>query len=614
MSSLTKPFGRTLLVLSALSAVLTGCALPPNPHQDAQFQSYTANASRPVVRPTRSISSFSESLACMDRMFRAADMPTTLVTSKQIPDASNRMPIATKEMIITALSQMSRLSNAFRYVDFEVDIARQDTVQNLTNILLNNNQMQLQRPALYITGAISFADQNVISNQFDVGTSASRLETGLSVNRNATIIGLDLHLGDFRSRTLLPGLDSANEIVIGTGSQGADMAARIGKYGVTFNVGRDYAQGSGAAIRTLVELAVIELVGKWARVPYWQCLSLDQTHPDFQRVLRDWYDETGADSARMLVKNSLTAQGYISPEAARQNLSAADMKSVLSRFQADSGMVATGDLDYATFERALRGFVAVGDDGKLTRIGWASLGVAPVITRSATATAIATKTTTTVTATTTETAPSAPTVIATALNLDMQIENLGNKASFESGQQIFASAVLNRTAYLYCYMIGADQGITRILPNASHPSLQVNAHQAVRIPDWMAPNPGFVLEAGDPGQESLLCLASERDLMPKLPEALRGASFTPIAGFKDAASLVKAYAAAAGAGELTTGTLQWRVASKRVTPPAPASATPVAAPATTPSAGTTTPSAIQTAAPGKAPAKAPTKAPAGVAR
>ena len=104
---------------------------------------------------------------------------------------SNKVPVGTKEMIITALSQMSRLSNAFRFVDYEVDIARQDTVQNLTTILLNNNQIQLQRPALYFSGAIAFVDQNVINNRFEVGTSASRLDTGYSKTRNASVIGLD---------------------------------------------------------------------------------------------------------------------------------------------------------------------------------------------------------------------------------------------------------------------------------------------------------------------------------------------------------------------------------------------------------------------------------------
>ena len=32
-----------------------------------------------------------------------------------------------------------------------------------------------------------------------------------------TVVGLDLHLGDMNSRTLYPGLDSANELVVATG-------------------------------------------------------------------------------------------------------------------------------------------------------------------------------------------------------------------------------------------------------------------------------------------------------------------------------------------------------------------------------------------------------------
>ncbi|MBV1734097.1 MAG: peptidoglycan-binding protein, partial [Hydrogenophaga sp.] len=186
--------------LLATLLLVSGCSTPMDARKDASFQSYAHASDRPTTRPVRSLSSFSDSLMCMDRLFRDAQIPTTLITSKQIPDFSGRVPVATKDMIITAISQMSRLSNAFRYVDFEVDIARQDTVQNLTTILLNNNQIRLQRPALYVSGAVAFVDQNVINNRFDVGTSASRLETGYSRDKSATIIGMELHLGDFRSR------------------------------------------------------------------------------------------------------------------------------------------------------------------------------------------------------------------------------------------------------------------------------------------------------------------------------------------------------------------------------------------------------------------------------
>jgi Domain of unknown function (DUF4384)/Putative peptidoglycan binding domain len=537
------------------SMMLVGCAMPLSAHKDAEFQSYGYAAARPVVRPVRSISGFSESLACMDRLFRVAEVPTTLITSKQIPDMSTRVPVATKEMIITAISQMSRLSNAFRYVDYEVDISRQDTVQNLTTILLNNNQIQLQRPALYVSGAIAFVDQNVLRNQMDAGTSGSRLDTGYSNSRNATVIGLDLHLGDFRTRTLIPGLDSANEIVIGNGSQGLDFAARIGKYGVTFNMGRDYAQGSGSAIRGLAELAMIELVGKWARVPYWQCLTLEQNHPKFQQVLRDWYEESGVDTARNLIKNSLANQGYYPMENSASTKDGEDFKQALSKFQADQGIVVTGVVDFSSFERALRGFVAVGEDGHLARIGWV-----PVVRPTANA------------------AASTPAVTsqAQALSIDLQIKNITtDKTSFETGQQIFASAVLGRAAYMHCYLIESEGNMVRLLPNSSQPNAQLSANQAIRIPDWMAPNPGFVLDAGSPGNEALICMASQQDPMTKLPSALKGPSFKPIAGFKGLDSIVQAYTQAMGVDGFTQSTLKWKVVPKRstaptTTPPAPA--------------------------------------------
>ena len=369
------------VVASAVSAsivLLSGCA-PLDARKDSKYLEKVYAADRPVVRPVRSISSFSDSLMCMDRMFRNSHMPTVLITSKQLPDYTGRVAVAAKEMVVTALSQMSRVSSAFRYVDYEVDIARQDTVQNLTTILLNNNQIQLQRPALYVSGAV-FMDQNVLRNNVDIGTSASRLETGYSANRSGAVLGMELHLGDFRTRTIIPGLDSANEVVIGNGSQGLDLAGRIGSYGVQFSVGRDYAQGSGPAVRTLVELGMIELLGKWSRLPYWQCLTLDQTHPDFQRQLRDWYEEGGAGIHQELVRQSLISKGYLPPDAPAFTAGNPQWREAIGRFQADSGMVVNGVVDFSTYERALRDFVAVSADGHMTRIGWNTKSAAPVTT------------------------------------------------------------------------------------------------------------------------------------------------------------------------------------------------------------------------------------------
>lgn len=542
---------------------ITGCATHPNPRDDAQFQSYASTVNRPVQRPVRSMSSFSDSLMCMDALFREAQIPTTLITSKQIPDASTRVPVATKDMIITALSQMSRLSNAFRYVDYEVDISRQDTVQNLTTILLNNNQIQLQRPALYLSGAIAFVDQNVINNRFDIGTSASRLDTGYSKSRNATIIGLELHLGDFRSRTLIPGLNSANEVIITNGGQGLDLAGRIGSYGVQFNVGRDYTQGSGAAVRTLVELATIELVGKWARVPYWQCLTLEQTHPDFQRQLRDWFDDGTPLVHHNLVQRSLISQGYLAaaPQGLMLDENSPAFVTALGRFQADSGIVVSGVVDFATYERALRNFVALGPEGKLVQIGWTSTNATPLGFKAPTV-ALAKR----------RIMPFGSGVPVgygdspAPRHIDLQIENvLVDRNAFEVGEQVFLSASLSRASYMYCFLQQADGSVMRLLPNATNPSALISANQAIRIPDWMSPTPGFIMDTTSAGTEFVGCFATDQDISTQLPQMLLTPPLSPLNDIRDLNAIKATFDSTLGQEAYTGASVQWRVVPRRAT-------------------------------------------------
>jgi len=544
-------------VLMVVVLALTGCSTPMDARKDANFQSYGHAADRPTQRPMRSMSSFSDSLQCMDRLMRDAQIPTTLITSKQIPDFSTRVPVATKDMVITALLQMSRLSNAFRYVDYEVDIARQDTVQNLTNILLNNNQIQLQRPSLYVSGSVAFVDQNVLNNRFDAGTSAARFETGYSQNRTVTIIGLEMHMGDFRTRTMIPGLDSANEVIVGNGGQGLDLAGRIRDYGWQFNVGRDYAQGSGAAVRTLVELAMIELTGKWARVPYWQCLTMEQTHPNFQRQLRDWYDEGSVGVHENLVRQSLVSKGYLSENNVKPSGPQA-LRMALAKFQADQGMVVTGVIDFNTYERALRDYVALNAQGQLIRYGWLSNSGD---------------------ATTAETDAMLPPPVSEKIyaanegprRIDLQIENiLLGRQKFNVGESVFLSMTVSRQSHMACYLASAAGQVMRLFPNPVTPNAQITANQAIRLPDWMSPNPGYVIETSAPGIEETMCIATDTSVANTLPATLNGPALTPMPGVQGLKDVTRLYEAALGADGFTSGTVAWEVGPRRASPPTPA--------------------------------------------
>ncbi len=538
-------------------ALLTACSTPMDVRKDAAFQGYGNVNGRPSVRPVRSMSSFSDSLDCMDKMLRDAQVPPTLITSKQIPDYSTRVPVATKDMIITALLQMSRLSNTFRYVDYEVDIARQDTVQNLTNILLNNNQIQLQRPSLYVSGSVSFLDQNVLINRYQAGGSSSRFDAGYSQNRNATIIGLELHLGDFRTRTLIPGMDSANEVIIGNGGQGLDLAGRIGQYGLQFNVGRDYAQGSGAAVRTLVELAVIELTGKWARVPYWQCLTLEQTHPNFQRQLRDWYDEGDTAIHRALIQSSLTAKGYLSQPTEDTKISDMVFRKALGKFQADHGMVVNGVIDFTTYERVLRDYVVLDVNGNLSSVGWMPKKSDMPVKRMATSDR----------ADMTDSARKPLGAPEAQRSIDLQIENILNgRNHFEVGEQIFLSAAVSRSSYLSCYLSNASGKVMRLIPNAIASQSAVAANQTIRMPDWMSPNPGFVIETESPGKEGMLCIATDEDVFSRLDKKLQTSALMNMPNIVGLDELLKLHQESLTESGFTYAAIYWNVIPRKISP------------------------------------------------
>ena len=594
----------TIFAAAAAALAIAGCATPYRPTaQDAAYSGHASAVNRPLIPPTRSFSSYSASLSCMDRLLRDMRLPTTLITSKNIPDASGKVSVASKEMVITALSQMSRTSSAFRFVDYEVDLVKQDTVQNLTTLLLGTNQMQIQRPALYVSGAVTFVDQSIINNQFDIGTSAARLETGYSQNRSANLVGLELHLGEFRTRTLIPGVDSSNEIVISNGGKALDVAGRIGAYGVQFNVGRDFSQGTGAAIRTLIELGIIEIIGKWARVPYWQCLSLEQTHPDFQRSLLDWYTSDSQEQRRSNMVSALSARGYFT---AGPDVGEPELKKALVRFQTDEDLVTHGLLTFEVYERALRDYVRVTPQGVFSRVGWDKSQVisiktddlfnaktladtsdtAPAITSTAAVSSTALNSATVSSPTSTSTTSTSAIAAASGNRIDLKIENVPtpanrNATSFAIGEKIFMSAVLQQTSHIWCYFQDATGTAMRIYPNATHRYSLTQANRSIRLPDWMNPNPGFFIETSDPGQENVACFAHEKDLLTTFPNViLTTPAFEPMKG-ETLASIEKLLTESAGDQSvmLYKASLGWVVRNKLE----PAAKSVAVAPPSTPS-------------------------------
>lgn len=526
------------LALAPCVLALSACSIQPTLSDRKDIIEKGITEQSPLVTPTKSASAMREGLACMDRMLAAEQVPSTLVAVKSIPDPSGLFSTGTKEMVITALSRMSRTSQAFRVVDYEVDALKQDTVQTMTSLLLNNGQIELRKPQIYVSGAISFGDKTVVSKRSSLGVSTANTDTGYSWDLLGTVVGLDLHLGDMNSRTLYPGLDSANELVVATGGRSVEIGGRatglpkhIYRLGVQYEVAADVNQGAGAAVRLLVDLATIELVGKWAKVPYWECIDYEQNHPEFKRQMRTWFDEQGAADRITLAQRVLQAEGAWSGPIDGNDSTA--LRNALALYQASLDLTPVGVVNFETYMGLLRLYAGMSADDKIAS------SYSPQSD---------------------ELKPrphglpdNEPTTDALALSL------LGHK-ELASQLPIGSSVVLRvapaRTGFLYCYYQDAAQVVTQVYPNPQQQAVVAQGRIGLMVPDVSQAN-SFLIETARPGVEQVYCAQTTKPLTGRVPVALTQAQLAPIEGLTSIEAVQQQIAAQTGV--IAQSQLRWEV-------------------------------------------------------
>ncbi|MEN5180807.1 DUF4384 domain-containing protein [Comamonas testosteroni] len=530
---------------------LSACAIDPGLSDRKDIIEKGITEQTPLVTPTKSASAMREGLACMDRMLAAEQVPATLIAVKSIPDPSGLFSTGTKEMLITAISRMSRTSQAFRVVDYEVDALKQDTVQTMTSLLLNNGQIELRKPQIYISGAISFGDKTVVSKRRSIGVSTANTDTGYSWDVLGSVVGLDLHLGDMNSRTLYPGLDSANELVVATGGKGVEIGGRatglpkhIYRMGVQYEVAADNNQGAGAAVRLLVDLAAIELVGKWAKIPYWQCIDYEQNHPEFKRQMRAWYEEQTATDRINLAQRVLQAQGVWSGPVDGNDSTA--LRNALATYQASLDMTPVGIVNFETYTGLLRNYVGMSAEDKLASSYSPQSNELKLREH--------------------------------ALPMNEPAHNgltvalLGQK---EPRLQIGNSVVLRiapaRSGFLYCYYKDAANVVSQIYPNPQQQAVVAQGNMGLMVPDVSQSN-SFLIETARAGTEQVYCAMTAKPLTGRVSAALTNAKLEPLAGVTTIEAVQQQVQAQEGV--IAQSTLQWEVEGPVVLAPAVPEKTP----------------------------------------
>ncbi|MGE3481484.1 MAG: DUF4384 domain-containing protein [Gammaproteobacteria bacterium] len=487
---------RSLVACQILAALALAACQAPERAYDAQ---------QPTARAVRNIGNFNEALRCMDDMFLATGKSDVYITTAGIPDATGLIATGTKEMFISAVSKMSAKSGAFRFVDYD---PTQLDVQILSELV--GLREDFVAPNYYIRGAITQLDSNVLSSSAGAGISIPFFDLAASRDQVVSVVSVDLNVGKLTTRQILPGISANNSMAVMQSGAGADAGGLIGKAGLSFSVSFDKSEGFHQAVRNLIELSTIEVLGKLTRVPYWQCLSIEPTNPNFRGEARQWFDVMGGSERDQFVRANLARAGYLSPGTGE---SGAVLSDAIARYQADHDLVPNGRVDFDLYYRMLAG------ESRPAGRTPAPAPVTPVVAPPPPVTE-----------------PPAPPPAAAPPRIALTTAR-GSNPTYRVGDTLVMRFQPTQDAYVYCYYRDAGGTVARIFPNRFQPDAFTPAGTRVEIPP--GPQRAFDIRldrAG--GRESVLCLAADREVGLRLPDALKAEDLQPlpVRGLEDVAA------------------------------------------------------------------------------
>ncbi|MCK5925643.1 MAG: DUF4384 domain-containing protein [Methylococcales bacterium] len=298
--------------VSLLTLLLGACANPKEAYKLYQ----------PKTLPVKNITHFHTTLQCFDRLLLKAQLKPIYVTSEGIPNHAGKdiSLLSGRDMLINTVSQLE--SNVFRFIDLpslpttqfleQLGISKSHPVlfeeYLKTYSRWNKGKAALKMvnyPDYKIIGAISQVDKNVISGGAAASVSLRDADFGVSKDDMVSIISLDMNIVHTANFEVLNGVGSSNSIAVYRQGVAGDLGGRIKSAGVFLNFSFDESEGMHQAIRTLLQLNTLEVLGKLAKVPFRECLesTYQQTDDEKEERLEKAQSNSVVSSALPVVKS-----------------------------------------------------------------------------------------------------------------------------------------------------------------------------------------------------------------------------------------------------------------------------------------------------------------------
>ena len=508
---------RALACATLLLALVAHAGAAATPATDAAKDAFREQALRqgqgPSAGPPRAnATSFAGALRCMDRQFAAFGVRGVSVVLEDIPDSTRKVSAGGRDMFLSATSDMTRASRGIALIPWNPNSAQ-----------VAGRERLAQDASFTVQGSVTQFDESTLRQQRDGAICLGPLCIGAAESDAFSGLSLDLSLVENRSLTLVPGATTRNHVLIRRRGRGMDGDLTLKKFGLQYNFTFTSSEGTGQALRSLVELGTIELYGKLLKLPYWTCLGLDDRDPGVAAEIEDWWESLRSDTPALLayLATQMRARGLYTGQADGQLERPLEL--AIRSYKLALGLQDDLNVDLDFFRRHL-----AADPAQVQRVAAghlkalvarepvaaaaapaaaepsAAVAAAAAVTPAAVAPAAVTPAAVTPAVTATASPAAAPATAAVRI-----AHRRGAGHVHERGESVEFDVHVGPSGFLYCFVLDDERTLTQIFPNPARPTAAVEAGARIAFPGTF----GFRIVASRKGlAETVACLRSPRDL------------------------------------------------------------------------------------------------------
>ena len=542
---------RLRIAASCLGLLLIGACAAPNLSKDVQDETRQSLKS-PIAAPSVALTSFTEGLRCVDLQLLDFSVRNVSILVEDLDDQTKKVPAGTKDMLISAFQEATKRSRSVRLVAFGNDARNASTFLDRAQ-----RQSQYQNvPDFGIRGSVSQFDDNVAKKSADAGFSlGDLLSAGVALSASSKVMGVDLTVMRLEDFSVVPGVSSKNAIVIMQQGSGTDASSTIRKFSINYQASTTRSEGTAIALRNLIELATIELLGRLVKIPYWRCLGAKDNDPEAMSEVNDWFE------GMVQSENQSELFSYFQYHLSRLGLYEGEINGTPTKELADAirkyrvvlGLSETSDLNAQLFSAHLAANRTVVRGKVETLLAEAAAqkqateAAAPKTAEAAPASAAAATTiiakapaataqpvvqlATAAQPSSSQTSSQAgaqPQPSGTAAGIELKF--LALKGQPANGAEADVKITANSDATVYCFMKDAAGAVIRLLPNAGARQVRLVPGQTLTL-RGEPPQAQWRLYVNEKGlKETVACFASNENLVSRLPKLLQGPDFQALAG------------------------------------------------------------------------------------